>query len=70
LPCSYQIPAALQFYVWSWSFRKVTVYGTSTGGVDPVLVIVSVEKQLGLQLGEDNGAVASVGKPEAEKVTA
>jgi hypothetical protein len=31
--------------------------------------MVSVEEQLGLQLPEENEAVAPVGKPEAENVT-
>jgi hypothetical protein len=38
--------------------------------VELVVLILSVEEQLGLQLVEENEAVAPVGKPEAEKVTA
>jgi hypothetical protein len=38
--------------------------------VELLVLIVSVEEQVGLQLVEENEAVAPVGKPEAENVTA
>jgi len=38
-------------------------------GVEVFVLMVSVEEQLGLQLVEENEAVAPVGKPEAENVT-
>ena len=38
--------------------------------VELVVLILSVEEQLGLQLAEENDAVAPAGKPEAEKLTA
>ena len=38
--------------------------------VELLALIVSVEEQLGLQLAEENEAVAPVGKPETERVTA
>jgi hypothetical protein len=37
--------------------------------VDPLVLIVNVEEQLGLQAFEENEAVAPAGKPEAENVT-
>ena len=39
-------------------------------GVEPLVPIVSVEEQVGLQLAEENDAVAPEGNPEAENVTA
>ena len=39
-------------------------------GVELLVLIVSVEEQAELQLVEEKEAVAPVGKPEAEKVTA
>ena len=38
--------------------------------VELLALMVRVEEQLGLQLAEENDAVAPVGKPEAEKLTA
>jgi hypothetical protein len=38
--------------------------------VELLALMVRVEEQLGLQLAEENDAVAPVGKPNAEKVTA
>jgi hypothetical protein len=35
-------------------------------GVDPVVLMVNVEEQVGLQLGEENDAVAPEGKPVIE----
>jgi hypothetical protein len=48
----------------------VTVTLELPAAVELLALIVSVEEQLGLQLAEENDAVAPVGKPEAEKVTA
>ena len=48
----------------------VTVILELPAAVELLVLIVSVEEQLGLQLGEENEAVAPVGKPEAEKLTA
>jgi hypothetical protein len=48
----------------------VTVILELPAAVELLVLIVSVEEQLGLQLVEENEAVAPVGKPEAEKVTA
>ena len=48
----------------------VTVTLELPAAVELVVLIVSVEEQLGLQLVEENEAVAPVGKPEAEKLTA
>ena len=39
-------------------------------GVELLVLMVSVEEQAGLQLVEEKEAVAPVGRPEAEKVTA
>jgi hypothetical protein len=39
-------------------------------GVEALVLMVRVEEQVGLQVGEENEAVAPVGRPEAEKVTA
>ena len=47
----------------------VTVTLELPAAVELLLLIVSVEEQLGLQAVEENEAVAPVGKPEAEKVT-
>jgi hypothetical protein len=47
-----------------------TVMVELPAAVELLALIVSVEEQLGLQLAEENDAVAPVGKPEAEKVTA
>jgi hypothetical protein len=48
----------------------VTVTLELPAAVELLALMVSVEEQLGLQLAEENDAVAPVGKPEAEKVTA
>ena len=48
----------------------VTVTLELPAAVELVVLIVSVEEQLGLQLVEENEAVAPVGKPEAEKLMA
>ena len=48
----------------------VTVIVEFPAAVELLALIVSVEEQLGLQLAEENDAVAPVGKPEAERVTA
>jgi hypothetical protein len=48
----------------------VTVMVELPAGVDAVVLMVSVEEQLGLQLAEEKEAVAPVGKPETERVTA
>ena len=48
----------------------VTVILELPAAVELLVLIVSVEEQLGLQLVEEKEAVAPVGKPEAEKVTA
>jgi hypothetical protein len=50
--------------------NAVTVTLELPAAVELLALIVSVEEQLGLQLAEENDAVAPVGKPEAEKVTA
>ena len=47
----------------------VTVTLELPAAVELLVLIVNVEEQLGLQLGEENEAVAPVGKPEAENVT-
>jgi hypothetical protein len=38
-------------------------------GVEPVVLMVRVEEQLGLQLAEENEAVAPEGRPDTEKET-
>ena len=48
----------------------VTVMVELPAGVELVVLIVRVEEHPGLQEAEENEAVAPVGKPEAEKVTA
>ena len=48
----------------------VTVMVELPAAVELLALMISVEEQLGLQLVEENEAVAPVGKPEAEKVTA
>ena len=48
----------------------VTVMLELPAGVELLVLMVSVEEQAGLQLVEEKEAVAPVGKPEAEKVTA
>ena len=48
----------------------VTVMVELPAGVEALVLMVSVEEQLGLQLVEENEAVAPVGSPEAERVTA
>ncbi len=48
----------------------MTVMLELPAGVELLVLMVSVEEQAGLQLVEENEAVAPVGKPEAEKVTA
>jgi len=49
--------------------HAVTVMVEVPPGVKPVVAIVSVEEQLGLQLLEENEAVADGGRPETEKFT-
>ena len=48
----------------------VTVMVEFPAGVEVLVLMVSVEEQLGPQLVEEKEAVAPVGKPEAERVTA
>jgi hypothetical protein len=47
----------------------VTVMVELAPGVEPLVLRVSVEEQLGLQLFGEKEAVAPEGKPEAENVT-
>jgi hypothetical protein len=47
-----------------------TVMADVPAGVEPLVLIVNVEEQVGLQLEEEKEAVAPPGNPEAEKVTA
>jgi len=47
-----------------------TVIVELPAGVELLGLMVSVEEQLGLQLVEEKEALAPVGKPEAERVTA
>ena len=46
-----------------------TVTADVPAGVDPAGVMVNVEEQVGLQLAEENEAVAPEGKPATEKAT-
>ena len=48
----------------------VTVMLELPAGVELFVLIVIVEEQAGLQLAEEKEALAPVGKPEAERVTA
>jgi len=48
----------------------VTVIGKVPAGVELVVLTVRVEEQVGLQEADEKEAVAPVGRPEAEKVTA
>jgi hypothetical protein len=48
----------------------VTVMVELPAGVEPVVLMVRVEEQAGLQLVGDNEAVAPEGSPETEKETA
>lgn len=48
----------------------VTIIVELPAGVEPFVLIVSVEEQVGLQLDEENEAVVPEGSPEAEKATA
>jgi hypothetical protein len=48
----------------------VTVMLELPAGVELFVLIVIVEEQAGLQLVEEKEALAPVGKPEAERVTA
>jgi hypothetical protein len=48
----------------------VTVIGELPAGVEALALMVRVEEQVGLQVAEENEAVAPVGRPEAERVTA
>src|SRR5262249_17219288 len=48
----------------------VTVMLELPAAADAVVLMVSVEEQLGLQLAEDNEAVAPEGSPDTEKETA
>ena len=47
-----------------------TVMANVPAGVEPLVLIVNVEEQVGLQLPEEKEAVAPPGNPEVEKVTA
>jgi hypothetical protein len=47
----------------------VTVMVELPAGVDPLVLMVRVEEQLGLQLLEENAAVAPEGNPDVENVT-
>ena len=48
-----------------------TVMSEVPAGVVPAVVLmVNVEEQVGVQLGNENEALAPAGKPEAENVTA
>ena len=47
-----------------------TVMTDVPAGVEPLVLIVNVEEQVGLQLPEEKEAVAPPGNPEVEKVTA
>jgi hypothetical protein len=49
---------------------EVTVTVEVAAGVARVVLMVNVEEQLALQEAEEKEAVAPVGKPEAENVTA
>ena len=46
-----------------------TVMADVPAGVEPLVLIVKVEEQVGLQLAEENEAVDPEGKPATEKVT-
>ena len=48
----------------------VTVMVELPAGVEALALMVRVEEQVGLQVAEENEAVAPVGRPEAERVTA
>jgi hypothetical protein len=48
----------------------VTMMLELPAGVELLVLMVSVEEQAGLQLIEEKEALAPVGKPEAERVTA
>jgi len=48
----------------------VTVIVAVPAGVEPLVLIVSVEEQVGLQLADEKEAVAPPGRPEVEKATA
>ena len=48
----------------------VTVIRKVPAGVELVVLTVSVEEQVGLQEADEKEAVAPLGRPEAEKVTA
>jgi hypothetical protein len=48
----------------------VTVIVEVPGGVEPLVLTVSVEEQLRVQLAEEKEAVAPLGRPEVEKETA
>ena len=48
----------------------VTVMLELPAGVKPLVLIVSVEEQVGLQLAEEKEAVAPLDRPEVEKETA
>ena len=47
----------------------VTVIVELPAGVEPLVLIVSVEEQVGLQLADEKEAVAPPGRPEVEKAT-
>ena len=47
-----------------------TVMADVPAGVEPLVLIVNVEEQVGLQLAEEREPVVPAGNPEAEKVTA
>ena len=48
----------------------VTVIVEVPAGVEPLVLTVSVEEQLRVQLAEEKEAVAPLGRPEVEKETA
>jgi len=48
----------------------VTAMVELPAGVEPLVLIVRVEEQVGLQLAEEKEAVAPLGRPEVEKETA
>ena len=49
---------------------EVTLIGKLPMGVDPLVLMVSVEEQVGLQEAEEKDPVAPEGRPEAVKETA
>jgi len=47
----------------------VTIIGKLPPGVDPLVLIVNIDEQVGVQVGAEKEAVAPEGNPEAEKET-